>query len=154
VGCVLSAELAFRAVFEGLNLTALKTMVPLLVIYLLFVELATYSPLLLFVRPLFLAKHEGLRRYGVLVQEHNQMFHRKWIQGHKPPDEIPLGNPDMSSLVDLGSSFLVVRQMSIFPVSRAQIIQTAVISCVPALPLAFLVLPFDQMLKLIVGVVT
>jgi hypothetical protein len=154
VGCALSAELAFRSVFEGFNLTALKTMVPVLVSYLLFVELATYSPLLLFVRPLFLAKHEALRRYGILVQEHNQMFDRKWIQGEKQPDEVPLGHPDMSSLVDLGSSFLVVRQMSVFPVSRAQFIQTALISCVPGLPLAFLVLPFDQMLKLIVGVVT
>jgi hypothetical protein len=129
-------------------------MVPVLVTYLLFVELATYSPLLLFLRPLFLAKHEALRRYGVLVQQHNRLFDEKWIQGHKQLDESPLGNPDMSSLVDLGSSFLVVRQTSIFPVSRAQIVQTALISCIPALPLAFLVLPFDQMLKLIVGVVT
>jgi hypothetical protein len=154
VGCALSAELAFRAVFEGFDLAALKTMVPLLVTYVLFVEVATYSPLLLFVRPLTLAKHEALRRYGILVHQHNQMFHDKWIQGKKQPDEIILGNPDVSSLTDLGTSFLVVRQMTVFPVSRAQFIQTALISCVPGLPLAFLVLPFDQVLKLIAGVLT
>ena len=47
VGCVLSAEVAFRVRFEGLDLSALKSMAPLLIAYLVFVELATFGPLLM-----------------------------------------------------------------------------------------------------------
>jgi hypothetical protein len=151
---VLSAEVAFNVRFEGLDLASLKLMMPLLVAYLVVVEFFTYGPLIVFVAPLIRARRAALRSYGLLVQRHNQLFHRKWIDGEKPPEELPLGNPDMSSLVDLGSSFLVVRQMNVFPVSRAQLVQTAVVSCLPALPLAFLVLPFGAVLQLVVGIVT
>jgi hypothetical protein len=154
VGCVLSAEVAFRARFEGLDLASLKAMAPLLVAYLVFVEFITYGPLAVFVAPLARARREALRSYGMLVQQHNTLFHRKWIEGERAADEEPLGNPDMSSLVDLGSSFLVVRQMNVFPVSRVQMVQTAAIACLPALPLAFLVLPFGEVLNLLAGVVT
>jgi hypothetical protein len=58
----------------------------------------------------------------------------------------------MSSLVDLGSSFTVIRQMNIVPVGTTQLIRVAIIACLPALPLLFLVLPFMDVLKLLAGV--
>jgi hypothetical protein len=153
LGCILSAEVAFRVRFEGLDLTALQSMAPLLIAYLVFVELVTFGPLLIFLPSLARARLEGLRSYGTLVQQHNQLFHDKWIEGSRPADELPLGNPDMSSLVDLGSSFTVIRQMNIVPVGAAQLVQVAIIACLPGLPLMFLVLQFREVLKLLVGVV-
>jgi hypothetical protein len=153
IGCVLSAEIAFRIFFEGLELTSLKAMAPLLVAYLIVVEIFAFGPLVIFVAPLAAARRQALRTYGILVQQHNTLFHRKWIDGESQPDESPLGNPDMSSLVDLGSSFLVVRQMNVFPASRAQALRVAFIACVPALPLMFLVLPFSEVLRLLAGIV-
>ena len=150
---VLAADLAFRIVFEGMDLPTLRSMGPLLVAYLLFVELATFGPLLLMVPSLARAKREGLREYGMLVQRHNRQFHDKWIDKDGGADATPLGDQDMSSLVDLGSSFLVVRQMSVFPVSRAQLIEVAVIACLPGLPLVLLVLPIGEVLKLLLGVI-
>ena len=61
--------------------------------------------------------------------------------------------PVVSSLVDLGSSFAVIRQMGIFPVGLTQLINVAIIACLPALPLMFLVLPFMEVLKLLAGVI-
>jgi hypothetical protein len=153
VGCVISAELAFRARFEGLHLTTLQSMAPLLIAYLVFVEFVTFGPLLIFLPLLARTRLEGLRAYGILVQQHNQLFHTKWIDGDRPADELPLGNADMSSLVDLGSSFAVIRQMGIFPVGLTQLINVAIIACLPALPLMFLVLPFTEVLKLLAGVI-
>jgi hypothetical protein len=153
LSCVVAAEIAFRICFEHLDLPALRSMVPLLIAYLIFVEVVTFGPLLLFVPKLARAKREGLRAYGMLVQLHNQQFHDKWVAGAGLADEEPLGSPDMSSLVDLGDSFVVVRQMQILPVGRAQFLQVAVIACLPGLPLAFLVLPFAEVLKLLVGVI-
>ena len=153
VGCILSAEVAFRARFESLELTALQSMTPLLFAYLLFVEFVSFGPLLIFLPLLARTRLEGLRSYGMLVQQHNQLFHDKWIGGNRPDDETPLGNPDMSSLVDLGSSFTVVRQMNIVPVGATQLIQVAIVACLPGLPLLFLVLPFKEVLKLLIGVI-
>ena len=119
VGCLLSAEVAFRVRFEGLDLTALQSMTPLLIAYLVFVEFVTFSSLLIFLPLSARTRLEALRSYGTLVQQHNQLFHDKWIEGDRPADEQPLGNADMSSLVDLGSSFTVIRQMNIVPVGAS-----------------------------------
>ena len=153
MGCVFASELAFRIRFEGLDLPTLRSMTPLLIAYIIFVELVTFGPLLVLSPLMASARLQGLSSYGTLVQQHNEMFHHKWIEGYPPADEGPLGNPDMSSLVDLGSSFDVVRQMSFFPAGRSQLIQVAVIACLPGLPLTFLILPFADVLRLLAGVV-
>lgn len=153
LSCVFSAELAFRVRFEGVDIPTLRSLAPLLLAYLVFAEFVTFGPLLLFAPVLARARREGLRSYGMLVQRHNRLFHEKWIEQDGREREVPLGNPDMSSLVDLGSSFMIVRQMTIFPVGRAQLIQVAVIACLPGLPLALLVLPFAEILRLLAGVI-
>ena len=149
VGCVMAAEISFRAHFEGLDLATLQSMTPVFIAYLAFVEIVTFGPLLIFVPVLARARREALREYGILVQQHNDLFHRKWIDGNRPADELPLGNPDMSSLVDLGTSYTVVRDMKAIPFNLKQMGQVAVISCVPGLPLLFQVLPFVEALKVI-----
>jgi hypothetical protein len=88
-----------------------------------------------------------------LVQRHNQLFHEKWIKSEGEANESPLGNPDMSSLVDLGSSFGVIRGMNIALVSRGQLLQVAVVACLPGIPLLFLALPVAEVVKLLAGIV-
>src|SRR6201999_2037845 len=126
ISCVLVAEVAFRVQFEGMDLATLRTMGPLLAAYLFFVECVTFGPLLLFVPVLAAVRREGLQSYGTLVQRHNQLFHAKWIDEAMPAGQSPLGDADISSLCDLGSSFAVVRQMRFFPVGRDQLIQVAI----------------------------
>jgi hypothetical protein len=86
----------------------------------------------------------------MLVQRHNQLFHDKWIAGSSRGDELALGDRDMSSLVDLGNSFAAIRQMNVPPVGRRQLVQVAAIA---GLPLAFLVLPVAEVLRLLLGVI-
>ena len=153
VSCIIAAELAFRMVFEGLTLAGVQPMLPLLLGYLLLMEFLVFGPLLVLVPLLADARRAALRTYGVLVQRHNRLFHEKWIGGGHPPDELPLGNPDMSSLVDLGSSYAVIREMNVIPVSRRQMIQVAVLACAPGLPLLFLALPIGEVARLVLGVI-
>lgn len=152
VSSVLAAELAFRVVFEGLTLHDLQGLLPLLAGYILFIEALIFGPLLILAPVLAEARRDGLRTYGVLVQRHNQAFHDKWIKG-EGDQEPPLGNPDMSSLVDLGSSYLVIREMNVVPVSRRQMLQVAGVACLPGVPLLFLALPVMDVIRLLVGVV-
>jgi hypothetical protein len=153
MSCVIAAEIAFRVQFEGMDLTTLRTMLPLLITYLIFVEAVTFGPLTILVPMLARLRREAKRSYGLLVQHHNQLFHDKWIAGNRPADELPLGSTDMSSLIDLGSSVAIVRQMTLLPVARRQLVQVALIACLPGLPLALLVLPFAEVLKLLMGVI-
>jgi hypothetical protein len=153
LSCIVVAELAFRVQFEGLTTAGLASMAPLLIVYLLFVELVVFGSLLVVVPLLARVRREGERLYGTLVQRHNWLFHEKWIENSKSSEEAPLGNPDMSSLVDLGGSFDVVREMRLIPVGRKQLVQVAVIVCLPGLPLAFLVLPVMQIVKMLVAAV-
>jgi hypothetical protein len=154
VSCVIAAEIAFRVQFEGLDLATLRGMGPMLIVYILIVEVVTFGPLLVMVPVLARVRREGLHAYGMLVQRHNEMFHTKWIDGKKPVDELPLGNADMSSLIDLGSSFDTIRQMSVFPVGRKQLIEVAVTACIPGLPILFQVLPVSEFVRLIASAVT
>ena len=57
------------------------------------------------------------------------------------------------TLVDLGSSYLVIREMNIVPVSRRQMLQVAVVACLPGVPLLFLALPVMDVIRLLLGVV-
>jgi len=63
-------------------------------------------------------KRKALLEYGALVTIHNQLFEKKWIEKNEPAGDTLLGNPDASSLADLGSSFTVVRQMGLVPIDN------------------------------------
>lgn len=152
ISCVITAELAFRIQFEGMTLSGLQALLPLLLAYLLFVEMLIFGPLAVFIPVLAKARRDALRSYGMLVQHHNQLFHDKWIIAPLSPPESPLGDPDMSSLVDLGSSFTVIREMNIVPVNRRQMFQVAAVTCLPGVPLIFLALPIAEVARLLLGV--
>ena len=89
---------------------------------------------------------KALKEYGGLVTAHNQAFDAKWIQGKggaKEPGTI-LGNPDASSLVDLGSSYAVIRQMSIVPLNKQMLISLGLAAVLPMVPVILLTTPVDE----------
>jgi hypothetical protein len=73
------------------------------------------------------------------------------VTGTPPADEPLLGSADIQSLADLGNSFGMIREMKIFPFSQQQILQIAIISSLPGLPLIFLVMPVGEILQLLAG---
>jgi hypothetical protein len=146
--CVLSAYVAFQVYFEGAPIETFKA---LFVVYLALMELICLGPLLLFVPLLARTRRTGLQQYSILLGTHNRAFEQKWVTGQHPPDESTLGSVDNSSLADLGASFGMIREMKPFPFSRQQILQIAVISSLPGLPLIFLVMPVGELLKLLAG---
>jgi hypothetical protein len=111
---------------------------------------------LLFVLPVFVmtpklmrTKVQALLGYGALVASHNQSFAGKWTNEYEPHGDEILGNPDPSSLIDLGSSFQVIQQMRVVPLNRSTLIILATAAILPMIPLVILVTPADQL----VGVV-
>jgi hypothetical protein len=106
---------------------------------------------LIFVPPLARARREGLRQYSILADTYNRGFEQKWVAGEGSPDEPLLGSAAIQSLADLGSSFGMIREVKPVHFSRQLILQIAVIVCLPGLPLAFLVVPVGDLLKLLAG---
>jgi hypothetical protein len=146
--CVLSAHLAFQVYFEAVAIMSFRVV---FAVYLVAMLLLILGPLLIFVPLLARTRRQGLRQYSFLSNDYNRAFHQKWVTGTPPTDEPLLGSADIQSLADLGNSFGMIREMRIFPFSQQQILQMAVVACLPGLPLIFLVMPVGEILQLLAG---
>jgi len=149
-GTVLSAQAAFRIIYEGAPLNTFQTPVLIVLVVMLILFL---GPLLVFSPMLARARRAALIDYGALVVRHNRRFRREWIDNPKPPDNLLLGNPDMSSLADLGGGFRVIETMRVVPCGLGPVVQLTVAMLLPCLPLVLLVVPtadiIDALTKLV-----
>jgi hypothetical protein len=107
------------------------------------------APLLVVAPILLKVKRRALLQYGAQVTIHNQLFDQKWIREDRPAGETLLGNPDASSLADLGSSFAVVRQMHIVPIDKPTLITLAISAALPMLPVVLYATPPAQLLRVL-----
>ncbi|MBC7821825.1 MAG: hypothetical protein IAG10_33480 [Planctomycetaceae bacterium] len=148
LSAVLSADAAFRIVFHG---AAIETFKMPLVILLIATQTVILAPLLMFVPILARTRREWLRSYSQLVVRYNRAFHEKWIDGPPPEGEPLLGSADIQSLADLGGSFEFIRAMRVVPFSQRIVLQLAVITALPGLPLLLLVVPIEKVLDTLGG---
>jgi hypothetical protein len=150
LGCSFAGNVANRIIHEGAPLTTFKVLVPaFLVLSVIFgvCPLALWAPRLLRVRKL------GLRDYAKLGNRYTEGFDRKWVHSAEPPDEPLLGSADIQSLADLGGSFETIQQMSIAPITKGLVIQFAVLTALPLLPVAIYATPTGQLVKAILKMV-
>jgi hypothetical protein len=148
-GAVLSGQIANRIFHLGAALTAFKVEIALVVGL---VQCLVFVPLLLFAIPLARAKRAGLREYGTLGARYVREFDVKWLRGGTPANEPLVGSADIQSLADLGNSFEVVRSMRVAPVTRDAILQLAAATLVPVVPLLLTVMPLEELLKRLAGI--
>ena len=149
-GALLAGTLANRIFFLGATLPEYKVEIAVMVIVLMCVVL---GPLLVFAPQLAQAKRTGLREYGTLAERYVREFDAKWLRGGAPADEPFVGSGDIQSLADLSNSFEVVRTMRIAPVTKETILQIVVATLAPIVPLALTMMPLEELLKTLLGVV-
>ena len=118
---------------------------------LIFLISIVFGPLLVFTPQLELARRTGIAEYSVLAAMYVREFDAKWIRGSAPDAELLLGNPDIQSLADMGSSFEVVKSMSIWAFSKEDVIWLTAITAAPLLPLGLTVMPLEELLKKLLG---
>jgi hypothetical protein len=145
LGCVLSADAAFRIRFEAADI---KSFIPVLCVYLAVTLIICLGPLLLFSRALARARLQALQTYGALVNRYNLAFDRKWTQASLSAEPL-LGSPDIQALADLGVSYTRIEEMRAVPFDRRNIVQIAFTAALPVVPLLFLIMPVGDILKLI-----
>lgn len=148
-GVMLAGPLASRILFLGAKLPQFKLEILVVVV---FVMLLVFSPLLVFARQLSMAKRAGLREYGTLSERYVRGFDQKWLRGGAPPDEPLLGSSDIQSLADMGGSFEVVAGMRLAPITRPAIMQLGMAVLLPVAPLLLTIMPLDQLISQLAGV--
>jgi hypothetical protein len=148
-GTLLAGMIANRIFFEGAALTDFKIEVFTFVVAMVGIVLA---PMLVFVVPLSRAKRAGLREYGHIAKRHLDEFDEKWLHGGGGSSEQLLGNPDVSSLADMGGSFDVVREMRIIPITRDTVLQLVVMTLLPVAPLLLTMISVEELLGQIVRI--
>lgn len=147
---ILSAEVAFQLVYENAQIDNFKVeyFVVLITTQVLFL-----GPLLLFAPIMARTRLAWLREYSLLTARYNRAFHTKWIEGKSTSDEQLLGSADIQSLADLGSSFEYIGRMRVVPFGTRVIIQLAVVTSLPCLPLLLIVFPVNKIISLLAGAV-
>ena len=148
-GALVAAQLANRIFYLGATLRGFMIEILVLVIFLISVVL---GPLLVFAPQLAHAKRTGLREYGTLAERYVREFDAKWLRGGAHADEPLVGSGDIQSLADLGNSFEVVRTMRVAPFTKETILQLAAATVAPVAPLLLTMMPLDELLKKLFGI--
>jgi hypothetical protein len=148
-GALLAGLLGNRIFHLGAKLPDFMLESLVLVIFLMCVVL---GPLLVFAPQLAQTKRVGSREYGALAERYVREFDAKWLRGGAPADEPLVGSADIQSLADIGNSFEVVRTMRIVPFTKEAILQLAVVAAAPMAPLLLTMMPFEELLKKLLGI--
>jgi hypothetical protein len=148
-GAVLAAMIANRIFHLGAGLADFRAETLLMV---LFVELLVFGPLFAFALQLARTKRKGLAEYGTLATRYVGQFDAKWLRGGAPPDEPLVGSADVQSLADLANSFEVVKGMRLAPMTRDAVLQVAAATFIPLVPLFLTVMPWEELVKKLFGI--
>ncbi len=150
---VLSGSYCQKVIYQGVSITKFKFQI---IGFLVLSIISILGPLLVFSGKLLKVKIRAFQQYGSLVTQHNLLFEQKWITRQPPQGESLLGNPDMSSLADLGASFETIKKMRIVPFGLGTLIGLVSAIIVPLLPLFLITIPLEQItdmgLKILFGV--
>ncbi len=149
-GTLLAGMLANRIFYEGARLTDFRLEIFVFVAIMVAVVIA---PLFVFVEPLSRARRTGLREYSHIAKRHLDEFEAKWLHGGADEGELLVGNPDVSSLTDMSSSFDVVREMRLVPITRDLVIQLVVVTLLPLAPLLLTMISVEELLGQFVRIV-
>ena len=148
-GALLAGNLANRILYLGATLPDFKLEILGLVVFLLCMVL---GPLVVFAPQLWQTKLMGNREYGTLAQRYVREFDAKWLRGGAPADEPLVGSGDIQSLADLGNSLEVVRTMRIAPFTKEAVLQLAAATLAPIVPLTLTMMPLEELLKKLFGI--
>jgi hypothetical protein len=142
-GTMLAGMMANKIFYAGATLPEFKVELIGLVALMVF---AILGPMLVFGPKLEAAKRAGLREYGTLAQRYVREFDNKWLRGDTAIDEPLIGSADIQSLADLGNSYEVVKGMRWVPFTGQTVLQLAVTTLLPVVPLTLTMISPEQLL--------
>ena len=150
MGAVVSAHLAWEMTTQSVTL---KSLAPAIGVFALAALLFAVGPLFFLMPQLFRLQRKAMVEFGVLAGRHSHRFEERWLGGEgrtQGTEENPVGSPDMSSLIDLGSSYDVARSIRTLPFRLSILKSILIAALLPMLPLLLLETPLEEIvLKLV-----
>jgi hypothetical protein len=149
-GCMLSSVLVNRIIHGGARLTDFQADIVMMVA---FVFLLAVGPLLAFAPALLAAERKGTAEYAALATVVTRTFDTRWLRGAtRAPGEM-LDVSEVSAMCDLDATLGIVRQMRYVPITRESMIWIAVAVLAPVAPLLLTVMPAEELLKKLLGMI-
>ena len=130
----------------------LQNFAPAIGAYVVLVVIIMLGPLVVFTGRLLKIKRAGMHEYGGLATAYTGAFHKKWIEKQNPQHEQLLGSGDIQSLADLGNSYGYVEKMKLLPIDFRVLLHLIVATLLPMTPLLLTVMPWKDLLKLLMKV--
>lgn len=149
-GGMVAAQIANRILFAGARLLDFQEEIFVMLVLMLCL---VFGPLLVFSPQLSRARRQGLLEYGTLAESYVREFDGKWLRRAGESSEPLMGSADIQSLADMGNSFAVVRSMRLAPITRNAVLELAAALLVPLAPLLLTIMPIEQLVKQLVGLV-
>jgi hypothetical protein len=149
-GILLAGMMANRIFYAGAKLLEFQAELIGIMAVMVF---AILGPLLVFSRQLEAAKRAGLREYGTLAQRYAREFKYKWLCGGAPANEPLIGSADIQSLADLGNAYTVIKEMRWVPFTLQTVLQLAVATLLPVMPLLLTMMSVEQFLEKLLKIV-
>lgn len=147
-GTMLSATLANRIIHAGASLTDFQVEIVLMVAFVFCIVL---GPLLLFAPALMAAEREGTAEYGALGNNVARAFDGRWLRhGSRRQSEL-LEAGEVSAMTDLDTTLGIIREMRYVPITRESIVWIAVAVLAPMVPLLLTMMPAEELLKKLLG---
>jgi len=147
-GALLAGPFANRIFYMGAHLPSFKLEIAGIVV---FVLCFAFGPPLVFAPQLAAARRRGMREYGTLAERYVRDFDTKWLRGGAPADEALVGSADIQSLADLSNSLEIVRTMNVTVITKEAVIRVAAATLAPILPLVLTMMPLEELLKRMFG---
>jgi hypothetical protein len=149
-GVLLAGSIADRIFYLRATLPEFKSEVITLTVLLLCVA---GGPLLVFTPLLAQTRRTARSVYGTLAQRYGREFYAKWLRDGAAPDEPLLGAADIQSLADMANSVEVVQTMRTTLITKDVIMALAGAVIAPILPLALTMMPLNELVKKLAGVI-
>ena len=88
-------------------------------------------------------------QYGALASRQTQQVEGKWLSGESLHQDLGI---DFRSLAHLGSSVTAVRQMSVLPLYKDDVLKFLFLAFLPFIPLLATLVPMDEVFSLLLKV--
>ena len=141
IGCFVAGQYANLITYFGMPFAGTRgPMIAYVVlsVVLVIAPLTTLSPKLAETR------RKGLARYDLTGLRLTAAFDVKWGKGGGPAPESLLGSSDPSTVIDYVSSYEVIRDIKVIPISKELVIQVAALAAAPLVLIWILLTPVEQ----------
>ena len=144
LGVIVAGSVANRFLQQRSSVNNVEKTILGLLIFNLFLFV---GPLVVFTFKLYQQKVRGIFTYGQLAESVGKQFEAKWLTNYEKYSSGALEASDFSATTDLYQVVSNVYQMSLLPFDLRSIVALVVVTLLPFVPVAFIAIPFDVILK-------